>query len=65
MNNSSNSVCYSLLNEILHNKTLNNDEIEKIIFIIKDLEHFYENNKDDHSLKNDINTLYYILKKNI
>lgn len=64
MNNSNNSVCYSLLNEILHNKTLNNDEIEKIIFIIKDLEEFYNNNKDDISLKDDINLLYNFLKKN-
>lgn len=64
MDKTTNHVQYSLLNDILHNKRLNRDEIEKIIFIIKDLEEFYNNNKDDFSLKDDINLLYNFLKKN-
>jgi len=64
MDKTNNHVQYSLLNNILHNKRLNHDEIEKIIFIIKDLEEFYNNNKDDFSLKNDIDLLYIFLKKN-
>lgn len=65
MNKTNNDVCYSLLNEIIHNKTLTNDEIQKIIFIIKDLEEIYESNKGDVSLKYDIQELYELLKKNL
>ena len=64
MDKTNNHVQYSLLNDILHNKRLSRDEIEKIIFIIKDLEEFYNNNKDDFSLKDDINLLYNFLKNN-
>lgn len=64
MDKTSNDVQYYLLNNILHNKRLNRDEIEKIIFIIKDLEKFYNNNKEDFSLKDDIDFLYSFLKNN-
>tara|TARA_Y100000389_G_scaffold39204_1_gene33616 strand:+ start:199 stop:396 length:198 start_codon:yes stop_codon:yes gene_type:complete len=65
MNKTNNDVCYSLLNEIIYNKTLNNDEVEKIIFIIKDLEEIYNNNKEDIVLKDNIQQLYEFLKKNL
>lgn len=65
MNKTDNDVCYSLLNEIIHNKKLNNDEVEKLIFIIKDLEEFYNNNKEDIVLKVNIEQLYELLKKNL
>ncbi len=65
MNKTNNDVCYSLLNEIIHNKKLNNDEVEKIIFIIKDLEEIYNNNKEDIILKDNIQQLYQLLKKNL
>tara|TARA_B110000285_G_C14853837_1_gene481233 strand:+ start:97 stop:300 length:204 start_codon:yes stop_codon:yes gene_type:complete len=64
MDKTDNDVQYYLLNNILHNKKLNQNEIEKIIFIIKDLEEFYNNNREDFSLKDDINLLYIFLKKN-